>query len=149
MDNSFNSVFSSNEALGETELLYTARGDQGMGTLQSLMDTLGVETATGSYDSLFRWHYETKSEKLIGKTEYFGLKRPLFTIKAKPAFSVDTIPSMVSIPQYSHLANRDIDKIALMDVLIWVDNASENHELIDELAAEFRRQLAPENDVRV
>ena len=149
MDKHLKSVYSSNAALGETEQLYTARGDQGMGSVTSLTDTLGVVTDEETYDSLLRWHYIKQSDRLVGKTEVYQLKRTLFTLKSAPAFSDGSRPMLISVPQYSFLTNRDIENIALMNVLIWVKNAEENRELIDEIAADFRNILAAENEVRV
>lgn len=87
MDKHLKSVYSSSYALGETEQLYTARGDQGMGTVTGLTDTLGVVTNEETYDSLLRWHYIKQSDRLVGKTEVYQLKRTLFTLKSSPAFS--------------------------------------------------------------
>jgi len=56
---------------------------------------------------------------------------------------------MVSIPQYSFIVNRDIEDIALMNVLIWVDEADKNHDLIDQIAADLSMKLPMENEVRV
>ena len=87
LDKSIKSAYSSNPALGETETLYTARGEQGMGTVQSLVDSLGIVTSEDTYDSLVRWHYVKQSEGLLGKTETYQLKRTLFTLKSKPNWS--------------------------------------------------------------
>ena len=38
---------------------------------------------------------------------------------------------LISVPQYSFLTNREIENLALMNVLIWVENAEENRDLID------------------
>ena len=84
--------------MGETEQLYTARGDQGMGTVQALTDDLGVITQDDTYDSLLRWHYIKQSDKLVGKTEVYQLKRTLFTLKSSPAFSNGSKPMLVSVP---------------------------------------------------
>lgn len=56
---------------------------------------------------------------------------------------------LISVPQYSFLTNRDLDNLALMNVLVWVKNAEENRDLIDEIAADFRNLLSAENEVRV
>lgn len=71
LDKSIKSAYSSNPALGETEMLYTARGEQGMGTVQSMVDSMGVVTKEDAYDSLIRWHYVKQSEGLLGKTETY------------------------------------------------------------------------------
>lgn len=70
-------------------------------------------------------------------------------MKAKPAFSAARNPMMVSIPQYSFLTNRDMDNIALMNVLIWVKNAEENRDFIDTIAKDIKQALPSENVVRV
>jgi len=36
-----------------------------------MTDKLGVITDVDAYDSLLRWHYETKSDQIIGKKEYY------------------------------------------------------------------------------
>ena len=149
MDKHLKSVYSSNFALGETEQLYTARGDQGMGTTTGLTDNLGVVTNEETYDSLLRWHYIKQSDFLVGKTEVYQLKRTLFTLKSAPAFSAGSNPMLISVPQYSFLTNRDLDNMALMNVLVWVKDAEENRPLIDEIAADFRNILSAENEVRV
>ena len=120
-----------------------------MGGVTLLTDDLGVVTDEETYDSLLRWHYIKQSDRLVGKTEVYQLKRTLFTLKSSPAFSQGSHPMLISVPQYSFLTNRDVDNIALMNVLIWVKNAEENRELIDEIAADFRNLLSAENEVRV
>ena len=102
-----------------------------MGTVQSMVDSMGVVTKEDAYDSLIRWHYVKQSEGLLGKTETYQLKRTLFTLKGKPSWSNGSQPMLISVPQYSFLSNRDIENIALMNVLIWVENAEENRDLID------------------
>ena len=114
-----------------------------------MADELGVVTEDDVYDSLLRWHYTKQNDILVGKTETYQLKRTLFTLKAKPAFSEASKPMLVSIPQYSFLTDRNIDNIALMNVLIWVENAEENRSLIDEIATDLRRSLLSENEIRV
>ena len=94
-------------------------------------------------------HYVKQSDNLVGKTEVFQLKRTLFTLKSSPAFSKSGSPMLISVPQYSFLTNRDLDDLDLMNVLIWVENAEENREKIDEIAADFRNILSAENEVRV
>lgn len=71
MDKSFHSVYSSNFAMGETEQLYTARGEQGMGTLQSLADKIGVVAKEDTWDSLLRWHYTEQNDRIVGKKESY------------------------------------------------------------------------------
>ena len=70
MDRNLVSTYLSNEEMGETESLYTARGDQGMGCMKSMIDDLGIIAEADSFESLVRWHY-TNEDQLIGKKETF------------------------------------------------------------------------------
>ena len=54
IDESLDSVYSSSE-LGETFQLYTARGDQGMGTSTDVVDSHGIVVDDSTYDSLLKW----------------------------------------------------------------------------------------------
>ncbi len=73
--------YNSRESMGLTESLYTARGDQGMGTTQYLLDFAGVVVDDDSYASLLKWYYSSKERRFFGKRQSFQLKRTLFTLR--------------------------------------------------------------------
>ena len=57
--------------MGGTEQLYTARGEQGMGTSVDTLEAFGVTIDEEKYDSLLRWHYTSKNPSLLGKRQSF------------------------------------------------------------------------------
>ena len=123
--------------MGETEQLYTARGEQGMGTSVATLEAFGVTIDEEKYDSLLRWHYTSKNPSLLGKRQSFQVKRPLFTVKQTPAFVDEYNFMFVSIPQYSFLSKRNIDDLRFKNLLVWVKDPENNRDLIDTIAAEL------------
>ncbi len=81
VDNSLVVDYNSNDNMRLTEALYTARGDQGMGTTQSLLDFAGVIVDDDSYASLLKWHYSSKEKRFFGTRQSYQLKRSLFTLR--------------------------------------------------------------------
>ena len=83
LDQCLHSTYESNELLGETTSLYTARGEQGMGSTYSDLDYMSI--FIDPYDEMsnrMRWHYETTTSDTVfaGKRRYTQVKRPLFTL---------------------------------------------------------------------
>jgi len=61
------SDFQSNEAMGNTFSLYTARGEQGMGTTSNLLKFAGVVANEDNQESVLKWHYTSKEKRFLGK----------------------------------------------------------------------------------
>ena len=60
--------FESNAVLGETNSLYTARGEQGMGTSQSMIDDMKIFLDTEEeMNNRVKWHYIRTDYRLFGQ----------------------------------------------------------------------------------
>ena len=57
LDKNFVSIHSSNYELGETHQLYTARGEQGMGTNKAVVNNFNVIPDGDPYHTLIRWYF--------------------------------------------------------------------------------------------
>ncbi len=152
VDNSLVVGYNSRESMGLTESLYTARGDQGMGTTQYLLDFAGVVVDDDSYASLLKWYYSSKERRFFGKRQSFQLKRTLFTLRQTPAaFHLDALNKrwmMISYPQYTFLAEKTTDEVALQTVMIWVKDKNDK-ELIQRIAQDLRAAIPETCEVKM
>ena len=67
VDSSMVSDYQANDAMGNTFQLYTARGEQGMGTTSNLLSFAGVVANEDNQESVLKWHYKSKEKRFLGK----------------------------------------------------------------------------------
>lgn len=137
-DETFDVAFVDNaeSALGPSEILYTARGVQGMGLQQKDVEDLNLDQS--SYESTFLFE---DYRQVYGNRVY--VERMLWNLAETPDFVKqasdyeDFAVNYISIPVYSRLANSTMDELVYTDLLITMDDPSD-HRTIDNLCNEVK-----------
>ena len=112
--------------LGISEQLYTPRGSQGYGLLQSWVEIFTIDMT--NYKSLLleiTWSYY--------EGNWAQYTRPLFSVTDYPSFVVIWDPlSITSIPYYSLVTNTTMDEIPYYNLFIQM-NDPDDHTTIDSI----------------
>ena len=126
--------------------LYTARGEQGMGTSTNIADKSGVVLSEEAYDSLLKTHCTYTESNHIRKRKAYAMKRPLFTLKTTPAFLEleNDYYMFYSLPQYSFMAKKNFDNLPIMNLMLWLDDSVKNDKtVLHQIADDFEKGSKP------
>ena len=120
--------------LGVTEQLYTARGEQGVGISDQLLESIDVDPTDYTETILFETtNYGGYSTRM--------LQRPLFSIDHKPDYYIGKTDYVyMSLPMYSFFANKDLDDIPFKYLLIRLNDPTDK-ALSNQIAKEFKQNV--------